>query len=717
VNKKSFLIPVLPIMLFLVFFIANPRTFHATASFIGSTETVTLYSVEDSYVNASSPDTNYGDAQYLYVSGSSTHLSQALIYVKFDLSSIPQNAHIVSAKLKLCLWQLSKLYYGIQFGGDAVDAYYCSDNSWAELGITWNNRPKFDFPSTASWAVSEQIVERGYKSWDVTNEVQKSLPLMALTEVLRFSSKHDGYGFAGFISKEQSLDEPKLEIEYTTEPVFKVQIESAQDVEATPYFLTLRSNRGLISFANKTFHIPYDFDVEYGSYPVEYSGGYDFVRWETTGGITVLDKNAKSTMATISGNGTLRAVGNAGKLEYSYDNGKPSVDYSLPAGQICAELFTPLLSGQLLSVRYYLNNVPLTTQSTFRVHILNAEKEDLITPFEATPTSNGWFEVDLITYNISITEGTAFYVAFEFLANETLCVCGCNSLGRSYSWDGTNWFYSDNQLMIRATVLNSVYLESDGTPPEIGVPSQNPSRNNVKSGEEVKVSVNVTDIESGVKNVTLFYTTNNGSSWEKRPMSYIPFTGLCETTIPGQEDGTLVRFRIEAYNNAGKKAIKDDIEPYHTGQVIPELLIVVILLTFIVATLIILAYYKNTKNPVVEVPFSEDALRALPPFEFQNWVCNRLFGRVSARKTSDMGIDGYTFEGHPIQIKQSDNVGKNVVDNFETSLSRKKKNKGIIVGFSFTKGAYEEIARAKLHGNLDIQALTVKDLIANNKRE
>lgn len=81
-----------------------------------------------------------------------------------------------------------------------------------------------------------------------------------------------------------------------------------------------------------------------------------------------------------------------------------------------------------------------------------------------------------------------------------------------------------------------------------------------------------------------------------------------------------------------------------------------------------------------------------------------------------MGIDGYTFEGYPIQVKQSDNVGRNVVDNFETALRRKKKTKGVIVGFSFTKGAYEEIARAKLQGNLDIQALTVKELVTNNNR-
>lgn len=124
----------------------------------------------------------------------------------------------------------------------------------------------------------------------------------------------------------------------------------------------------------------------------------------------------------------------------------------------------------------------------------------------------------------------------------------------------------------------------------------------------------------------------------------------------------------------------------------------------------------NFTPKLVGMPLTEDDLRNVNPFEFQNWVCRRLFGRVSARKTADMGIDGYTFEGYPIQVKQSDNVGRNVVDNFETALRRKKKTKGVIVGFSFTKGTYEEIARVKLHGGLEIQALTVKELIANSNR-
>ena len=117
---------------------------------------------------------------------------------------------------------------------------------------------------------------------------------------------------------------------------------------------------------------------------------------------------------------------------------------------------------------------------------------------------------------------------------------------------------------------------------------------------------------------------------------------------------------------------------------------------------------------VMGMPLSEEDLRKLLPFEFQNWVVQRLFGRISPRKSSDMGIDGYSFEGDPIQVKQSDDIGRNVVDNFETAIRRRKAKKGTIVAFSFGKGAYEEIARARLHEGLEIKAVTIKELLKNN---
>lgn len=114
----------------------------------------------------------------------------------------------------------------------------------------------------------------------------------------------------------------------------------------------------------------------------------------------------------------------------------------------------------------------------------------------------------------------------------------------------------------------------------------------------------------------------------------------------------------------------------------------------------------------IGLPSTALELRALKPFEFQNWVIARFSGTHSMRKTGDMGIDGRSFFYHrPIQVKQSDHVGRNVVDNFETAVERDGNDKGYIVAFSFTRGAYEEAARAKTVRKITIQLVTVAELL------
>jgi len=108
-------------------------------------------------------------------------------------------------------------------------------------------------------------------------------------------------------------------------------------------------------------------------------------------------------------------------------------------------------------------------------------------------------------------------------------------------------------------------------------------------------------------------------------------------------------------------------------------------------------------------------IQKLPPFEFQNWVVvDKFYGKVSDKKSGDMGIDGFTPQvtgGYPIQVKQSEGVGRNVIDNFETAMDRVKKNKGYIAAYSFGKGAYEEVARVKNDKGLEIILRTVQDLL------
>lgn len=122
-----------------------------------------------------------------------------------------------------------------------------------------------------------------------------------------------------------------------------------------------------------------------------------------------------------------------------------------------------------------------------------------------------------------------------------------------------------------------------------------------------------------------------------------------------------------------------------------------------------------TTYDIIGMPQKVEDVKTFKPFEFQYWVVNEMYGIPSSKKVGDMGIDGLSFINHyPIQVKQSESVGRNVVDNFETALRRYYKTKkemfGYIVAFSFTSGAHEEVARVKKDG-MHIELVRVQDIL------
>src|SRR3989338_4485905 len=76
-------------------------------------------------------------------------------------------------------------------------------------------------------------------------------------------------------------------------------------------------------------------------------------------------------------------------------------------------------------------------------------------------------------------------------------------------------------------------------------------------------------------------------------------------------------------------------------------------------------------------------VKKLNPFDFQNWVIvDKFLGNISRTKSGDFGVDGITPQimgGYPIQVKQSEEIGRNVIDNFETAIRRLNKKKGYII--------------------------------------
>ncbi|MCX7015136.1 MAG: hypothetical protein NTW86_21720 [Candidatus Sumerlaeota bacterium] len=75
-----------------------------------------------------------------------------------------------------------------------------------------------------------------------------------------------------------------------------------------------------------------------------------------------------------------------------------------------------------------------------------------------------------------------------------------------------------------------------------------------------------------------------------------------------------------------------------------------------------------------DLPWTEEQLRKIPPFEFENWAVIALGGLPNKAKVGDMGIDGRIFPvsaapkkekgvmdfmniWYPIQVKQKDKTG------------------------------------------------------------
>ena len=132
----------------------------------------------------------------------------------------------------------------------------------------------------------------------------------------------------------------------------------------------------------------------------------------------------------------------------------------------------------------------------------------------------------------------------------------------------------------------------DLEPPIIGAPILDPA-GIVEPYQAVKVSVNITDLETSVKNATLLYSTDNGASWVTIEMTPDPETGYYEATIPGQPPGTWVRFIIIAYDLAENQAIKDDVDLYYVDPIIPEFSTTTILLLMVASASFVIACQRK----------------------------------------------------------------------------------------------------------------------------
>jgi hypothetical protein len=125
--------------------------------------------------------------------------------------------------------------------------------------------------------------------------------------------------------------------------------------------------------------------------------------------------------------------------------------------------------------------------------------------------------------------------------------------------------------------------------------------------------------------------------------------------------------------------------------------------------------------------YDYDTLRFKEAFEFESWIIEQYGGYPNQKIRNDLGLDGRTKDNAPIQVKRSDAIGRNVVDNFFSAVQRYDKTLfekhkqvglpvGYIIAFSFGKGAVQEVARLKNEENVIISLVTVETIVPIAKK-
>jgi len=200
---------------------------------------------KDAFIHEGNPNTNYGTDVDLEVQSYSTRAIRLL--VEFDISSIPQNAYITSATLKL-------YYYACTAGFDSSRTYRVQriTSSWEETIVTWNNQP-----SVSSEYVDCTIDNNPPYWWNVTVTSIAQLNDTLGFRIMDTVEDSTDQKSAWFRSKEYDSYDPKLEITYIYVPSIG-EFQAPSKIYANKYFYlnaTINDADGVNDFVNATVEL------------------------------------------------------------------------------------------------------------------------------------------------------------------------------------------------------------------------------------------------------------------------------------------------------------------------------------------------------------------------------------------------------------------------------------------------------------------------------
>jgi hypothetical protein len=187
---------------------------------------VTLKPTDDTYLDSSNPNSNYGEQNYLQITNYNSEINiayESIVWLKFNLSSVPDGAVIDGATLQLRTSSVN--------GSFNVNAYSGSNFlnvsavvSWTESTLTYS-----DMPSYNTTSMSSVLVETSgqWYNWSVVDAARDALNSRSIgtaifdrsivTLVLYDPSPHGLLSSISFNSKESSISDyaPTLTVHWT----------------------------------------------------------------------------------------------------------------------------------------------------------------------------------------------------------------------------------------------------------------------------------------------------------------------------------------------------------------------------------------------------------------------------------------------------------------------------------------------------------------------
>jgi hypothetical protein len=187
---------------------------------------------QDSYINSSSPDTNYGSSSIMYIQNTDNQPS----FIKFsDLTDYIGKGYTINSAI-LTIYSIT--------GSGTINLYRLTSD-WDESTITYNNQPSVD----GTLITSAARAGSGYNNFTITDLVQNWCNETYSNYGVVLKSSNTGFARTSEYITDSAL-RPKLYINYTSEIIIETT-KTNIDINTTSITVT-RSSTGITTKSDVT---------------------------------------------------------------------------------------------------------------------------------------------------------------------------------------------------------------------------------------------------------------------------------------------------------------------------------------------------------------------------------------------------------------------------------------------------------------------------------